>query len=390
MSKMPIGVETLHERFRALLSGMAAAALVVGILFVALPSQSAHDESMDYGYVYSGAKASSVEFVRANLHDDSLLMLGSSEFSTPKSSVPQIPAEVFGTHNFGVKPMCVGEAFDQCLWDAIAIGAFADGGLSRNKVVLTVGLGQFTDGGMDASTFSTRFSYTLYQAFCANQSVSAEARKYVAERLSELGIDDTTLRAASPSTPIDVINGIAFSLKDDLKIRNELRDVRDQAIPMADGSVEIADWDALRAWGLKDAVHMSTNNEWGAEDKFYSTKLGPALDGLEGARAAETYTDTAEYDDLSCFLDICDACGIEPLVVISPSMGPYYDYIGITRSTRESAYQKIRDVIASHPNASLADFSDKEYEKYFLFDIVHFGWTGWIDVEHAIYDFAVK
>ena len=35
-----------------------------------------------------------------------------------------------------------------------------------------------------------------------------------------------------------------------------------------------------------------------------------------------------------------------------------------------------------------ADFTDREYEKYFLFDTVHFGWTGWVDVEEAIYDFV--
>jgi D-alanine transfer protein len=45
-------------------------------------------------------------------------------------------------------------------------------------------------------------------------------------------------------------------------------------------------------------------------------------------------------------------------------------------------------VNAHGASAKLADFSDREYEKYFLFDIVHFGWTGWIDVEQAIYEFA--
>ena len=49
-----------------------------------------------------------------------------------------------------------------------------------------------------------------------------------------------------------------------------------------------------------------------------------------------------------------------------------------------------KPVIQTHPTAKLADFSDREYEKYFLFDIVHFGWTGWIDVEEAVYNFAME
>ena len=120
----------------------------------------------------------------------------------------------------------------------------------------------------------------------------------------------------------------------------------------------------------------------------YVKGSGDVLEKLKDARAEETYTDTPEYDDLECFLSVCDACGVEPLVVVQPVLGPYYDHIGISRETREAAYQRIRDIVAKHANARIADFSDREYERYFLFDIVHFGWTGWIDAEHAIYDFA--
>ena len=70
-------------------------------------------------------------------------------------------------------------------------------------------------------------------------------------------------------------------------------------------------------------------------------------------------------------------------------MGPYYDHIGITESTRQAAYGRIRNIVNAHVTAQFADFSDRDYERYFLFDIVHFGWTGWIDVEHAIYDFVM-
>ena len=380
----------IRKRLIALVIGLLCAAGMTLSFLVFLPSQSEHDTSKDYGYIYSGAKSSSVDFVRANLRDDSLLMLGSSELSTPAKSVPQIPVEVFGKHNYGLHAMCVGEAFDQCLWDAIALGAFADGGLPRGKVVLTVGLGQFTDGGIDASTFGERFSYTLYAGFCKNSAIPEDVRSYVRSRLQELETNETVLSAAAPSNLFDAVNGAAYGLTDSLRLQNELRRVRAKALPMAAEPAETPDWAALREWGLEDAKRMSTNNDWGAEDHFWSEQLEPALKGLEGARASETYTQTPEYTDLDCFLQVCDACDVEPLIVISPSMGPYYDYIGISRETREAAYQRIRDVVASHERAQLADFSDREYEQYFLFDIVHFGWTGWIDVEQAVYEFAMS
>jgi len=176
---------------------------------------------------------------------------------------------------------------------------------------------------------------------------------------------------------------------DDLKLRNELGEVRSSGIDLAAGPVETPDWEALRQQALEDAQRMSTTNDWGVEDDFYTKQLEPALDSLAGARADETYSDTPEYDDLELFLQVCDACGIEPLVVIEPTLGPYYDHIGITAQTRAAAYQRIRDVVAAHSSARLADFSANEYEKYFLFDIVHFGWTGWVDTERALYEFAM-
>lgn len=372
-----------------MLAGIAVAALVVALSFVVLPAQGEHDAAVDYGYVYSGAKSSSVEFVRANLREDSLLMLGSSEFSTPARTVPQVPSQVLGARNYGLHPMLVGEAFDQCLWHAMALGAFADGGLPRNKVVLIIGLGQFTDGGLDNATFGERFSYPLYKAFCQNDAIDAQTRAYVRNRLEEQGVDLTTLCAGMPQNPLESIDGVVLDAMGDLRLRSQLIGVRDRGIPLADGPIEQPDWAALRAQALQTAQQMSTTNAWGAEDEFYTKQLQPALDGLKDARKDETYTDTPEYDDLDCFLDVCDVCGVQPLVMIQPTMGPYYDHIGITAQTRAAAYQHMRDVVAAHPNARLADFSDREYEQYFLFDIVHFGWTGWVDAQQAIYEFAM-
>lgn len=379
----------LHGRLAALAAGVAIAAAVVVATHLALPAQGVCDSSLEYGYVYSGAKSSSAAFVRAAMDEDSLLVLGSSEFSTPARLVPQVPAQVFGTSDHGLRLMLVGEAFDQCLWDAIALGALAEDGLPRGKVAVIVGLGQFTDGGLDASTFGERFSYDLYARFCANGSIPASVRAYVAGRLVEQGVDETTVRSGTAAGPLEAIDGLVLSDLADLRLRSQLGEVRGRGIARAEGPATSPDWEALRADALATAHEMSTTNSWGVEDAFYTGQLEPALEGLAGARAGETYTQTPEYADLACFLDVCDACGIEPLVVIQPVLGPYYDHIGIGQGTREAAYQRIRAVVAEHASARLADFSGHEYEPYFLYDIVHFGWTGWVDAEQAIYEFAM-
>lgn len=375
-------------RLAAACVGVALAGVGVAAVFCAWPAQDDVDASRDYGYVYSGAKSSSVDFMRASMDEDSLVVFGSSEFSTPASVVPQVPSQVFGTHNYGLNLMLCGEAYDQSLWQTIALGALAkDEGLPRQKAVLIVSPGWFTDGGVDADTFKTRFSYSLYQAFCQNDAISQETRDYVTQRLAQLGIDETKLESASSSLPQDKLNAIVFNAFEDLSLRNELQGVRAKGVEKTDAAQEDPDWEAMRSEALDYAKTRSTNNDWGVEDSFYEKQLAPALDSVKGSRASETYSDTPEYDDLAAFLRVADDCGVDVMVVISPVLGQYYDHIGISAQTRQGCYVHIRQV-CEQAGAQVCDFSGHEYEQYWLYDIVHFGWTGWIDLNQAIYEFA--
>ena len=38
----------------------------------------------------------------------------------------------------------------------------------------------------------------------------------------------------------------------------------------------------------------------------------------------------------------------------------------------------------------MADFSNKEYEEYFLKDIMHLGWKGWVYLDDKVYQFYKK
>ena len=333
-------------RLAAACAGVALAGVGAACVFTAWPAQGESSADANYGYVYSGAKSSSVDFMRASMTDRSLVVFGSSEFSTPSSIVPQVASQVFGTTNYGLDLMLVGEAYDQSLWQTIALGALAQKeGLPRQKCALIVSPGWFVDGGEDASTFQTRFSYSLYQAFCDNDAISDETKAYVRQRLGELGIDETTLDSASGSLPQDGLNRIVFSAFDDLSLRRDLQDVRVRGIERVDGQAEQApDWDAMRAEALEYAKTRSTNNDWGVEDGFYSKALAPVLDAATGSRANETYSDTPEYDDLTAFLQVANECGIDVMVVICPEMGPYYDLLGIDAQTRENCYSHVRQV----------------------------------------------
>ena len=322
---------TLHTRFAALAIGVALAVCAIAAICLAFPAQDVVDEGKEYSYVYSGAKSSSVAFAEANMDDTSLIAFGSSEFSTPRKLVPQVPGQVFGSADYGLRLMLVGEAYDQSLWHSIALGAYDGAGIPRGKVAIVVTPGWFTDGGMDSETFKTRFSYSLYRAFCANGSISDDVKRYVRGRLAQLGIEETQLNAAAHVLPQDFLNDFAFSALDDLKLRKDLVEVRGKGIDLVKtDEPEVPDFEAMRAEAQEMGAERSATNDWGLEDTFYTEQLEPVFDDLAGSRAGETYNDTPEYDDLDCFLDVADECGIEVLVVLAPEMGPYYDHIGIT------------------------------------------------------------
>ena len=370
----------------AFVAALLAFALAAAGVTYALPAQvKLADPSKNYGYVYSGAKSSSIAFATASQTPDTFALFGSSELSTPPSLVPEVPATVFGNNNYGIDLLCIGEAFDQSLWHAIAAGAYADS-LANKKVAIIVSPNWFFDGGVDNSVFGTRFSYSLYHAFAANSSLSPETKEYVQMRLAQQGIADSVVNAPWRTGPLEVANDAAYSWTDDLRLRQSLQDVSGFGfVPEKDGQQFEPPFATIREHALANAKERASN-EWGFDDDFYAENVGEYKDQIAGHMAGETFADTAEYDDFGLFLRVCQESGLDPLVIVSPLSGDYFDWVGIDAATRRSCYDHVIDIAEAY-GVTIADFSDREYELYFLHDQVHFGGPGWVDVEEALYRF---
>ncbi len=360
----------------------------IAILCALLPAQSDGGEGdKDYGYVYSGVKSASVDFTCSTMVDDAILLFGSSELSTPPSLISEVPAVVFGQQACGLDLVYIGEAYDQSLWQAIAAGAYAPR-LENKKVALIVSPSWFFDGGLDNSLFKTRFSYSLYRQFMDNPYLSDVTKDYVRTRLAEQGVDSSVVAAGAREGALGACNDFFYSFMDDLKLRSDLRAVREKGFEHPVGGNQEPAFGAMRTYALEEAAGKSTNNDWGYDDASYTSNVGANLDELRGKHADETMADTPEYDDFGLFLRVCRESGLEPLVIVAPLSGDYYDWVGVDASTRRAAYDHMLK-IASAYGVQVADFTDREYEKYFLHDMVHFGWTGWVDVEQALYTFAL-
>jgi D-alanine transfer protein len=413
-----------------------AAALFVALtvtlfgLGAALPAQSEVDPALEYGYLCSGTKSESVDFALAACDADTYLLFGSSELNTNPWMVSSAPDLVFGTNDYGMDLMYVGEAYDQSLWLAIAAGAYA-GKTPNKKVAIIVSPQWFLDGGLEAGIFKMRFSYNLYQGFCENTDLSEETRAYVMRRLEQEGVDQALIDAGAPTMPQDWINGAVFGFMTDLRLRNALRDVRvlgiakkpssnvegsreggyeagyegnrgNSASPAATAAPPATaseppgaettgypDFGALQEEALAEAQRWSTNNSYAVFDSYWTDYLEPRYAALKNSLAAETLSDTSEYDDLSCFLNVCRESGLEPYVVIAPINGKWYDYAGLSAQARDDFSRKVT-AICEDASVACLDMSSHDYEQFYLRDIMHLGWLGWLEVERGFLDFVRK
>lgn len=370
--------------------GVGLALIAVAALLaetVLLPLQGAkRDDTRLYDYLYSGVKSTSTAFTLENMSDDGYLVFGSSEFYIGKKLVPQCPAAVFGEHVTGVDMTFVGEAYDQSLWHAIAAGAYGDK-VERKKVALVVSPQWFFKGNGQQSKFKSKFSYDLYRQFCDNDSISDETKSHVRQRLAALGIDETSLAAANDDTPLDALNNVMYSFGDDLSARFKLVQAaasapeKSYARKQGEYTGE-PDWDALLRWADDSGAHACTNNDYGIYDDYWTRNSQFHVESDQDFKQAED-----EFSDLRCFLDVCEQSGLEPLVIMLPMHGMWYDAKGVNADTRAYYYDRVRG-ICDDAGVAYADFSSCEYEKYFLCDTVHPGWRGWVRIEHSFYDFV--
>ena len=149
------------------------------------------------------------------------------------------------------------------------------------------------------------------------------------------------------------------------------------------------DFASLLKQSIKDGEAQNQGNPFYMDDSSYKWKVRPFMKKKKNQSLNGSYSTSPEYDDLRCFLDVCQDLGIRPLLVMMPVNGYWYDYTGFPKEAREDYYQKIRSVAAEY-NASIADFSDQEYTKYFFEDGVHIGKKGWVMINESIYRFYQK
>ena len=146
-------------------------------------------------------------------------------------------------------------------------------------------------------------------------------------------------------------------------------------------------WEQLTDQFVAEVKKKTDNNDYAVDNNYYNTYLKDRYASLKDSNKDLSYLESPEYSDMELFLTVAKELGIEVEVIIFPVNGKWNDYTGVSREMREETYKKIENIAKNH-GATVLNYGNKEYEDYFLFDVMHVGVKGWMEVEKELYKFA--
>lgn len=344
-----------------------------------------------------------------NMPENGYPVFGSSEFQHGKDTFYH-PSQVFAGTDF--QPMLIGAGYYQSLSHAVTLASIEDS-MQVRKAALILSPQWFRSTGVVDQAYASRFSETHYAGAMTNERLDDETKQYISDRTQKLlNVDTKTQKrvkmyddvlwkedADFAETAQETLWSAFLSEKEDFQTMllgnsrqlkaSETREAAAKEKSKAEGLVTESgepDWTALLALAEQEGEEQN-QNQFYIDDAAYK-RLEPHLAKKEGINkdAYKGYQTGPEYGDLECFLKVCQQLEIEPMIVIVPVNGYYYDFTGFPKEARQKYYEKVRTLAESY-GAKIADFSDQEYTKYFFEDRVHLGKKGWVMVDESLYEF---
>ena len=329
--------------------------------------------------------------------ESDLLLLGSSELSSP---VYQNPINIFPFEGADYDVSIFGRAYTQSLQHSNIIANIKD--LSdKDKLAIIVSAQWFnSSSGIDGKNFAVNFSEMQFYDFFNNNKISKENKKYYAKRISDLLREsgeygeeriyanlfyrDSVISKALLGTlkPYYSFKNYMLKIKDKFQTIKSLEELEDKKEKILD---EI-DWEEEYKKAEAEGKDKVTNNDIYVEDSYYDTYLRDKYDSLKNSWSNINLLESKEVNDYDFLLRICKENNIKPLIILMPVNGLYYDHLGLTLDKRTEFYNTI-EKMAKDNGFDVLNLQNKEYEKYYLSDVMHLGWKGWLNIDEEMYKY---
>ena len=379
-------------------------ALIIFILFlsgmnVGCSKMSLKTDNREFGLWYNVYKNRSFDLLADNLGPDTILLMGSSEFSYGRYTIYH-PRNLF--RNSEIDLLSIGGPYNQILFHLIALGSL-EPKLESRKAVLLISPSWFKRKGVNDRDYMLRFSETQYISFMENTRIPKEIRQY-ATRRSE------TLMKNNPSQlkKINIINKALLEgdnklislcyraekhyafhkdritagfvlFSSGMKWKNE-KSVRP--------SSEEIDWEKLEQRAADDS-RLFSNNPFDMNDRYWQKDILPVYEKMKGSLKDTHYDVSPEFQDLEYFLKMCQAVDLQCKLIVLPVNGKWFDYTGRIQEKRQMIGDEVMR-LATQYGAESAILSDYDYEPYITVDAVHPWNKGWLKINEEVYQFYLE
>lgn len=335
---------------------------------------------------------------------DILPVYGSSEFSSVSAFHPSY---LFAGSPTGFTPFLIGHGGCQDLIHVLNVASKGQA-LRGRKVVVILSSQWFTPKGLSPSYLAENFSALQTYYMLINNQLAVGTKQQIASRLLQFpyvaenypvlakllahyGQADMKSRAINLIySPLGHIEMAALELKDAINSVKLLQQINvNNHIDALQGKLPVPKplplkpWAELSALATKAGQKAVTNNSFGIEDSYYLEYIKKDLAEDKGSAQSARLTASPEYQDLELLFNVLKQAGAKPMFVIVPVNGLWADYTGFSLSERQTYYHRVRQMVEQQ-GFQVADFSGHEYDPYFLKDIMHLGWKGWVLVDEAI------
>lgn len=348
--------------------------------------------------LYNDTKNESTFIQETEANSKNVLMLyGSSELGT--TNIPSNPMKYFPKKeaDFNVSP--IGKGYMQDLAHVIKFAA--NPALKGKKVAFIVSMQWFLyKDGVPTDDFQMNFSELQFYEAMKNPALSKDLKKEICKRVYSLVSNNTFYSDVSIYTKLynsnNFIQKLEFTLLKPyfdircslLEFSNNIKSyklIKKYKINTNLNTSKLSAIDEKKSFADAEKLgsKLANNNSFYMLNTYYNDFIKNDLSKIKNANKNAKLTDSKEYEDLETLLKVCKAQGIKPLFILMPVNAQYYDFNGISKSTRNAYFDKTKNLISSY-GFDVNEFQNHEYEKYLMEDGMHLGWKGWLYVDKEI------
>lgn len=352
-----------------------------------------NDNSVRYSTAFE--KYKSKDIITKNITSNTLVLLGSSEL-TATINERYHPNKIFNYEDFNI--MQIGTGYSQNIVQASTLGSI-EGAMKNKKVAIVESVQWFAKGGLQNDAFLNKASQEHIYNTMINDKISKKTKEKLINRVIELTSNSKAQNDIYRKYKQYFIeNKGSFIGEKMLALDNDIYSFKNKIqfyvnkdkmnYPFSGKNTPNYDWNSLTNDFVEEVKKTTNNNEYAVDNKYYNTYLAKNYSTFRDSNKGISYLESPEYIDYEIFLDVAKELGMKVEVIIFPVNGKWNDYTGVSKEMREQAYRNIEEMAKKYDNVKVLNYGNREYDDYFLFDVMHVGVKGWMEVERELYKFA--